>query len=114
VASKYQLYKYIRFNTSVESATWDDSKLCWKLDVNVTGGKDAEFSPGYSIETDFLISAVGQLNRPQYPNIEGLNDFKGKIIHSARWDWSYNMTGKKIGIIGNGMSPFQSTCWFVC
>ena len=73
------------------------------MDVKVTGGKDAEFSPSYSIESDFLISAVGQLNQPRYPDIEGLEDFKGKIIHSARWDWSYNMEGKKIGIIGNGM-----------
>lgn len=70
----------------------------------MTGGKDAEFSSGYSIESDFLISAVGQLNQPRYPDIEGLDDFKGKIIHSARWDWSYDMTDKKIGIIGNGMS----------
>lgn len=103
VANKYQLYKYIRFNTSVEAATWDDSKSRWKVDVKVTGGKDAEFSPSYSIESDFLISAVGQLNQPRYPDIEGLEDFKGKIMHSARWDWSYDMQGKKIGVIGNGL-----------
>ena len=70
VARKYNLYKYIRFNTSVESATWDDSKNRWKVDVNVTGGKDAEFNPAYSIECDFLVSAVGQLTQPQYPDIE--------------------------------------------
>lgn len=104
VASKYQLYKYIRFNTSVEAATWDDTTSRWKVDVKVTGGKDAEYSPSYSIESDFLISAVGQLNQPRYPDIEGLNDFKGKIMHSARWDWSYDMTDKKIGIVGNGTS----------
>ncbi|KAF1925717.1 cyclohexanone 1,2-monooxygenase [Didymella exigua CBS 183.55] len=107
VANKYQLYKYIRFNTSVEAATWDDSKSRWKVDVKVTGGKDAEFSSGYSIESDFLISAVGQLNQPRYPDIEGLQDFKGKIIHSARWDWSYDMADKKIGIIGNGATAAQ-------
>ncbi|KAF2624728.1 flavin-binding monooxygenase-like protein [Macroventuria anomochaeta] len=107
VANKYQLYKYIRFNTSVEAATWDDSKCRWKVDVKVIGGKDAEFSSGYSIESDFLISAVGQLNQPRYPDIEGLNDFKGKIIHSARWDWSYDMQGKKIGVIGNGATAAQ-------
>ena len=80
----------------------------------MTGGKDAEFSPAYSIESDFLISAVGQLNQPRYPDIEGLDSFKGKIIHSARWDWSYDMQDKKIGIIGNGMldpSPLRCLCW---
>lgn len=110
VAQKYQLYKYIRFNTSVEAATWDDQKNRWKVDVKVTGGKDAEFNPEYTIETDFLVSAVGQLNQPRYPDIEGLENFKGKIMHSARWDWSYSLEGKKVGIIGNGMcSPGRST-----
>jgi len=104
VAQKYGLYKYIRFNTSVEAATWDDSKNRWMIDVKVTGGKDAEFNPAYSIQSDFLVSAVGQLNQPRYPDIEGLQDFKGKIMHSARWDWSYNLEGKNVGIIGNGTS----------
>jgi cation diffusion facilitator CzcD-associated flavoprotein CzcO len=103
VARKYNLYKYIRFNTSVEAATWDDSKNRWKVDVTVTGGKDAEFNPAYSIECDFLVSAVGQLNQPRYPDIEGLKNFKGKIMHSARWDWSHSLEGRSVGIIGNGM-----------
>ncbi|KAF1847357.1 flavin-binding monooxygenase-like protein [Cucurbitaria berberidis CBS 394.84] len=107
VARKYNLYKYIRFNTSVESATWDDSKNRWKVDVTITGGKDAEFNPAYSIECDFLVSAVGQLNQPRYPDIDGLKDFKGKIMHSARWDWSYKLDGKRVGIIGNGATAAQ-------
>ncbi|KAF1939657.1 flavin-binding monooxygenase-like protein [Clathrospora elynae] len=107
VACKYNLYKYIRFNTSVDAATWDDSKNRWKIDVKVTGGKDAEFNPAYSIECDFLVSAVGQLNQPRYPDIEGLNDFKGKIMHSARWDWSYGLEGRSMGIIGNGATAAQ-------
>ncbi|EAT78799.2 hypothetical protein SNOG_13775 [Parastagonospora nodorum SN15] len=93
--------KYIRFNTSVEEAHWDDEKRRWKVDVKVTGGKDAEFNPQYSIDCDFLVSAVGQLNQPRFPDIEGLEDFQGKIMHSARWDWSHSLEGKKVGIIGN-------------
>ncbi|KAF2477400.1 flavin-binding monooxygenase-like protein [Lindgomyces ingoldianus] len=107
VAHKYKLYKYIRFNTSVEAATWDDNTSKWKVDVKVTGGKDAEFSPRYTIESDFLVSAVGQLNQPRYPDIEGLDSFKGKMMHSARWDWSYDLKGKKIGVIGNGATAAQ-------
>jgi len=74
----------------------------------VTGGKDAEFNPAYSIECDFLVSAVGQLNQPRYPDIKGLENFKGKIMHSARWDWSHRLEGKNVGIIGNGMR--STTC----
>lgn len=107
VAQKYNLYKYIRFNTAVEAATWDDATSKWKVDVKVTGGKDSEFSPAYTIETDFLVSAVGQLNQPNYPAIEGLDTFKGKIMHSARWDWSYSLEDKKIGVIGNGKTSYS-------
>ncbi|KAH9867926.1 hypothetical protein IAQ61_007231 [Plenodomus lingam] len=107
VARKYNLYKYIRFNTSVDAATWDDSKNRWNVDVKVTGGKEAEFNPEYSIECDYLISAVGQLNQPRYPDIEGLADFEGKVMHSARWDWSHSLEGQKVGIIGNGATAAQ-------
>lgn len=103
MAHKYKLYKYIRFNTSVEAATWDDESCRWKVDVNVIGAKDSEYSPKYTIECDFLVSAVGQLNQPRYPDIEGLDTFQGKLMHSARWDWSYQIEGKRIVIIGNGM-----------
>jgi len=107
VAQKYGLYKHIRFNTSVEAATWDDSKNRWKVDVKVTGEKDAEFNPAYSIDCDFLVSAVGQLNQPSYPDIEGRQSFNGKIMHSARWDWSYNLEGKNVAVIGNGTSSLS-------
>lgn len=102
VASKYGLYKHIRFNSAVESADWDDDALNWKINVNVSGDKDSEFHGDYTITADYLVSAVGQLNAPRWPNIPGIEDFQGKMMHSARWDWSYDMTGKRIGIIGNG------------
>jgi len=50
-----------------------------------------------------LISAVGQLNVPHEPEIPGLHEFEGKMMHSARWDWSYDLKGKRIAVIGNGM-----------
>jgi cation diffusion facilitator CzcD-associated flavoprotein CzcO len=73
----------------------------------VTGGKAAEFGAEYNIRSDYVVSAVGQLNTPSYPDIEGLSDFKGTTMHSARWDWSKPMAGKKIGIIGNGATAAQ-------
>ncbi|KAK4985050.1 hypothetical protein LTR66_000197 [Elasticomyces elasticus] len=107
-AQKYNLYKYIRFNTSVEEAVWDDQEHKWKTKVKLSpGSKDSEYIPEYTISSDFLVSAVGQLNSPKYPDIPGLEDFKGKKMHSARWDWSYDLTGKRIGIIGNGATAAQ-------
>lgn len=102
VAEKYKLYRHIRFNSTVDEASWDEEELKWKTKVAVSGAKDSEYSQGYTITSDFLVSAVGQLNAPQYPNIPGLDEFQGKKMHSARWDWSYGLDGKRIAIIGNG------------
>lgn len=104
VAQEYNLYQHVRFNTTVENATWDDEAKKWRIHVSTAkGSKDAEFNPKYDISADFLVSAVGQLNVPKWPQISGLKEFEGKLMHSARWDWSYDLKYKKIAIIGNGM-----------
>lgn len=109
VAEKYGLYKHIRFNSTVEEARWDDIESKWKTSVVVSGQKDSEFSSSYVLNSDFLVSAVGQLNLPRTPDIPGLKDFQGKIMHSARWDWTYDLTGKRIAIIGNGAHSEKET-----
>lgn len=102
IAQKYDLYKHIRFNTTVDEARWDEHEKKWKTSVSVSGVKDSEFCPKYAITSDFLVSAVGQLNSPRYPDIEGIDSFTGKTMHSARWDWSYKLEGKRIAVIGSG------------
>lgn len=64
------------------------------------GLADADVS--LEIKSDFLVSAVGQLNQPKWPEIEGITNFGGKKMHSARWDWSYDPRDKKIALLGNG------------
>lgn len=107
VAQKYELYRYTRFNTSVDEARWDDNEKLWTVRVRVGGGKDAEFGSTYTISTPFLISGVGQLNQPRGIDVEGVDDYTGKLMHSARWDWSYDVRGKKIAVIGNGATSAQ-------
>jgi cation diffusion facilitator CzcD-associated flavoprotein CzcO len=107
VAQKYELYRYIRFNSAVQSAEWNDADKKWHTKVEVQASKEAEFGQTYTITSDFLVSAVGQLNVPQMPDIPGLSDFKGKLMHSARWDWSYDIQGKSVAIIGNGATAAQ-------
>ena len=104
VAQEYKLYQHVRFNSSVEDATWDDEEKKWKVRVTTAkGSKEAEFNPEYTLTTDFLVSAVGQLNQPKWPEIEGIDSFEGKKMHSARWDWAYDLKDKKIAMLGNGM-----------
>ncbi len=105
VAQRYGLYRYARFHSAVERAEWNDEALKRKTRVKVAGGKDAEFGSEYTIESDYLVSGVGQLNVPHYPNIPGIDRFEGKLMHSARWDWSYSLEGKRIAIIGTGSFP---------
>jgi cation diffusion facilitator CzcD-associated flavoprotein CzcO len=111
IANQHNLYTHIRFNTTVENATWDNEAKKWKVQVTTAqGSKDAEFCGRYEINTDFLVSAVGQLNVPKWPTITGIEEFKGRFMHSARWDWSCGLEGKRIAVIGNGKffvtSPF--------
>ena len=70
--------------------------------MRVLGGKEAERHPEYTITSLFLVTSIGQLNQPKYPEIPDLDSFDGKMMHSARWDWSYDLTGKRVAIIGNG------------
>ncbi|EEP81513.1 conserved hypothetical protein [Uncinocarpus reesii 1704] len=107
VAAKYNLYQYIRFSSEVQESRWDDVKNEWCTKVKVIGSKDVEFGEEYCITSDFLVSGVGQLNYPKYPSIPGIDSFKGKMMHSARWDWTYDYKGKRIGIIGNGATAAQ-------
>lgn len=83
----------------------------WHISVSTAAGsKEAESNPRYEIQSDFLVSAVGQLNQPKWPDIEGLDGFEGKKMHSARWDWSYDLKDKKVALLGNGMTcpnPFS-------
>jgi cation diffusion facilitator CzcD-associated flavoprotein CzcO len=88
----------------VDAATWNDKALKWETSVTVGGGKEAEFASGYKITSDFLISATGQLNKPKGIDVPGYCEFQGKIMHSARWDWSYDLKDKRIAIIGTGKS----------
>ena len=103
IAQKWDLYKYVRFNSSVTAATWDDTTQQWKIDVAVLGDKEREYADKYIIASDFLVSAIGQLNSPNIPNIPGRESFQGKAMHSARWDWNYNIRDKRVGIIGSGL-----------
>ena len=111
-AAKYNLYRYIRFNTEVTEAKWDDSEKQWVLDCEVSGGsKDSEFGDGkYTMTSDFVVSAVGQLNQPKLPTFDGMDEFKGKTMHSARWDWTFDLTGKRVAIVGNGEHEHNGTC----
>lgn len=95
VAKKYGVLPYIKFNTEVETTKWNGSS--W----------DIETKDGMTDQADVLISASGVLHKPVYPEIEGLDTFKGDMFHTARWDHSVDLMGKNVGIIGTGSTASQ-------
>jgi cation diffusion facilitator CzcD-associated flavoprotein CzcO len=91
------LLPHCRFNAEVASARFDDASMRWHIAL----------ADGSSIEADFLVSAVGQLDRPSIPDLPGRGDFAGPQFHSARWDHSVELVGKRIAVIGNAASAVQ-------
>ena len=60
-----------------------------------------------SLETNAIISCVGQLNRPKLPDISGVDSFEGPAIHSAAWQHEHDLSGKRIAVVGTGASALQ-------
>ena len=96
-AAKYNLYDHIHFNQEVESTTFNEQAGLWTI----------QSKSGDTFEADAVVSATGQLNQPAYPAIPGIDTFKGKAFHSARWDHDYNLTGKRVAVVGTGASAIQ-------
>ncbi|WP_309491399.1 flavin-containing monooxygenase [Trinickia mobilis] len=102
-ARKYAIEPFIRCNTRVEAARFDDARGLWRLELG--GGPGAQ-DPA-SVEADIVIAASGALSRPAMPQIEGIERFEGKLFHSARWDHGYPLEGKTVAVIGTGASAIQ-------
>jgi 4-hydroxyacetophenone monooxygenase len=101
VAAKYDLKKHIRFETRVESLTWDEARSVWRIELR---GKDGRAE---TVESNAVITAVGQLNKPRMPAIEGVGTFEGPAFHSAEWRHDVDLTGKRVAVIGTGASAYQ-------
>jgi len=93
----FELRGDIRLNQTVRAAHFDEEASVWS--VKTASGK--------TYRALFVVSAVGQLNQPAWPDIPGLDAFSGKRMHSAKWDASYDLTGKDVAVIGNGASAVQ-------
>ncbi|KAL4898718.1 hypothetical protein BDV59DRAFT_197596 [Aspergillus ambiguus] len=102
VVEKYGCMKYVKFKHQVCGATWNETESKWKLQV-----EDIDNKSTIQDQCDVLISASGALNSWKWPRIPGLHDFKGKLMHSASWDESYDYSGKRVAVIGNGSSGIQ-------
>ncbi|GAA5020294.1 NAD(P)/FAD-dependent oxidoreductase [Kitasatospora paranensis] len=100
-ADRSGVREHIRFGTEVESATWSEAAGSWTLLLRGADGARWELT------VRAVISAVGQLNRPSRPRITGADSFRGHLFHSARWDHSVDLAGKRVAVVGTGASALQ-------
>ncbi len=97
VADKYGLRRYTRFGSHVDRAHWDDDENRWHVFT-----KD-----GREFVAQFVISGAGGLHIPMVPDFPGLDEFGGAAFHSAEWEHSVELTGKRVAVIGTGASAIQ-------
>ena len=100
VAARHDVKKHVRFETTVEEMVWDEPRAVWKVRLKTASGHE-------EVEAQAVITAVGQLNRPRYPDIKGRERFAGAAFHSAEWRHDVDLTGKRVAVIGTGASAFQ-------
>jgi cation diffusion facilitator CzcD-associated flavoprotein CzcO len=97
VVATYDLQSYFRFRTRVTRAVWDE--LTHSYEVLTEHGERYTF--------DVIVSAVGLLNHPKYPDWPGLDGFRGPKFHSSRWDHSVDIVGKRVAVVGTGSTGVQ-------
>ncbi len=95
------LREQIRFGTEVLGADFDEQRESWTVRVRDAAGTEETH------EFHAIISAVGQLNRPNFPEIPGRDRFGGTWFHSAQWDHSVDLRNKRVAVIGTGASAAQ-------
>ena len=97
VADKYDIRRHIRFDTGVEGARWDAEAALWRVML----------ADGETLSARYLITATGFLSQPHTPDIPGIHDFGGTVIHTTAWDDDFGPAGKRIGLIGTGATAVQ-------
>ncbi|KAI1628632.1 hypothetical protein EDD37DRAFT_684368 [Exophiala viscosa] len=104
VCERFDLLKYMKLNHEVKSADWDDESATWTVRVE-------DLSTGEIIidTAEVLINGTGILNDWKWPEIEGLHSFQGSLNHTARYDTSLDLKGKRVAVIGVGSSGIQVT-----
>lgn len=93
---EYGLRPHLQFSTTVTSVVWDEERRSYGIRTN-RGSEDFEF----------VITAVGHLNVPQYPSWPGLDSFTGPAFHTSRWEHGHDLRGKRVAVVGTGSTAAQ-------
>ncbi len=95
-ARRYGILPHICWNSEMLDAKWNEDEQCWH--ITTAQGK---------LHANILVLGNGPLSEPALPNIPGLENFQGVVFHSAQWKHDYDLTGKRVAVIGTGASAVQ-------
>lgn len=101
VADKYGIRDHIRFNSKVETLVYDEDAGIWTVTVRGADGREE------TIVANAVINGHGPVNRFKWPDIPGLQEFAGPVVHTAAWPADLDVEGKRVAIIGTGASSAQ-------
>ena len=102
VADKYDLRRHMEFGVLAEGARWDEEARHWVLTTRPVGGGRRR-----TRTARFLMTATGFLSQPKLPDIDGVEEFAGDVIHTAKWDDAVDLDGKRVAVIGTGATAVQ-------
>jgi len=94
---KFGIRNRIKCNTKIVGASFDDANHYWTLEAD----------NGEKFSARYVVSAAGVLTQPKKPDIDGLDDFAGTMVHTARWNHDVDLAGKRVAVIGTGASAVQ-------
>ena len=98
VVDEFDLRRHFRMGLSVDEAVWDDKTHTYRL----------QLGDGTTETCHVLISAVGFLNVPRYPEWPGIDSFSGPKFHTSRWEHEHDLTGKRVAFVGTGSTAAQA------
>lgn len=96
-AERYDIERHIRYDREVTVARYDDASARWFVETRA----------GDTFVAPVLVSGMGGLSNPAYPQIAGIGDFVGPSFHSSHWDRSVDLADKRVAVIGTGASAIQ-------
>ncbi len=96
-AAKYELQNHFRFGANIVNAIFDEANGIWNI----------ETEKGEKYAAKVIVSCSGGLSQPSFPDIKGLETFKGKMFHTAIWENDFDLSGKTVAVIGTGASAIQ-------
>ncbi|MEV5974960.1 NAD(P)/FAD-dependent oxidoreductase [Streptomyces sp. NPDC051921] len=96
-ADDHGLVPHLRYGTEITALRYDDAAGHWILGT----------ADGTEHTADAVVTAVGQLSLPRYPDLPGLDEFAGTAFHTARWDHDHDLDGRDVAVIGTGSSAAQ-------